>query len=95
MAGVRLPVGGPRVSTKRNRRTGKSHVGKKKRRTKETKRETRYRVSAGEDFPDLRQPSRREVWLDRLKRFLKWAGGVSLGAAVGKLIKFLVDRSLD
>lgn len=80
------------MSSKRNRRrTGKSDVGKKNGRTKEKERGPRYRVSAGEDLPDLRQPSRREVWLDRLKRLLKWAGGI----AIGTLVKSLVDRNLD
>lgn len=80
---------------KKNGRTEKSNVGKKKERRKETRRGPRYRVGVGEDFPDLRQPSRREVWLDRLKKFLKWAGGVGLGAAIGKVVQILIERGLD
>lgn len=78
------------MSSKRGR-TGKSHVGKTKGRKKEERCGPRYRVSAGEDFPDLRQPSRREVWLGRLKKLAKWVGA----AIVGQLVKTLVDRSLD
>ena len=71
--------GGKSRSDKGNQRTVNSQ--------KENTRKHRPTILVGEPFPDITQPTRREIWLDRLKRFAKWLGGLTVSAIVAKLLK--------
>lgn len=51
------------------------------------RKESRYRKLSWNKF-EVSGQARLEV----LFRFLKWAGGVSLGALIGSLVKILVER---
>jgi len=55
---------------------------------KEVTPETKYTLIVGKPFT-ISQPSRSEVWLDRLKTAAKWTSAV---VAMSKLIKRLFDN---
>jgi len=77
------------VNTKQQRPQGKN-ADELTRIQKEDRHGSRYTVSVGEDFTDLKQPSERELLLGKLKKGLKWAGSVALNALITALVTALV-----
>jgi hypothetical protein len=78
------------VSKNLGRRKDKHSRGRRTRELtpKEAKPRNRYVLVVGKPFI-VSQPSRREVWLDRLKTAVKWTSAI---VAIGKLLKRLFDN---